>query len=74
MWEKILGNLQGNVVLYCNILQKDCKYMDHTMKLYLFDNVTISQLIYLSIYLHIYSSYRFIISSVLEELINAISY
>ena len=44
------------------------------MKLYLFNNVTISQLIYLSIYLHIYSSYRFIISLVLEELINAVSY
>ena len=51
----MLANLLDNVVLYFNILQKDCQYIDYTMELYFFNNVTFSRLIYISIYLHIYS-------------------
>ena len=56
LWENILANFQDNVVVDLSILQKYCLYIDHTLKLYLFNNVTISQLINISIYLHIYSS------------------
>ena len=48
----MLANLLDNVVLYFNILQTDCRYIDHTMELYFFTNVTFSQLIFISIYLH----------------------
>ena len=74
LWEKTLANFKDNVVLYFNILQKYCLYIDPTIKLYLFNNVPISQLINISIYLHIYLSlYYFIISLVLQELINVFS-
>ena len=62
------------MVLYFNILQKYLLYVDYTIKLYLFNNVTIPELINISIYLHIYlSPYQFIISLVLQELINVFS-
>ena len=57
-----------------NILQQYCLYIDPTIKLYLFNNVPISQFTNISIYLHIYlSPYYFIISLVLQELINVFS-
>ena len=51
------------ILIFC---KKDCYYIDHTIKSYLFINLFIYQLIYRSIYLRIYSSpYLFIISLVL---------
>ena len=78
--KKILANFQDNVVLYFNILQRrlfiHCIYLSIYLFInYLFINLFIYQLIYLSTYLYIYSSpYLFIIYLVHQEFINVISY
>ena len=39
--KKILANFQDNMALYFNILPKDCLQTDHTIKLSLYNNLTI---------------------------------
>ena len=65
LWEKILANFQDNMALYFNILPKDCLQTDHTIKLSLYNNLTIRfflfiyWVIYIFIYLPINSSFLF---------------
>ena len=63
--KKILANFQDNMALYFNILPKDCLQTDHTIKLSLYNNLTIRfflfiyWVIYIFIYLPINSSFLF---------------
>ena len=63
--KKILANFHDNIALYFNILPKDCLQTDHTIKLSLFNNLTIRfflfiyWVIYIFIYLPINSSFLF---------------
>ena len=63
--KKILANFQDNMALYFNILPKDCLQTDHTIKLSLYNNLTIRfflfiyRVIYIFIYLPINSSFLF---------------
>ena len=63
--KKILANFQDNMILYFNILPKDCLQIDHTIKLSLYNNLTVRfflfiyWVIYIFIYLPINSSFLF---------------